>query len=484
MSYGLFGTLTRESDKTMLGIGSSTEDDIIADSAYLEAVEITNETANDAVNIAQAIAISDHMDSQRTVIEDIQNNGQTNVGVAVMTRESMDLAMVALGGSVSTTPMSDIIAHPASYLETTTEDIGSTLKKVYETIKNVFKRLIMNIKKLAAKVVVFMNNTGKKAEKLHKAFKARKTAVAKESKIDDKDKKYVEALSGIKSINTGLVLKNEESFTPGKLKPTLEILSANVTTLVEEELLAEKDNATLMEKFEEYKKKNSTIPDDSAMNSALRLVDGLKSYRYLTAQNVSRNKKWPSYLESSKLVGTSKFFNSKSIEHVDDLPDDAIPETLTFAPTYVKKGVVHGLWIYAEKLDDDEKENTTAILKSIKYKSGSIDVLENNDLSDVKVPVLSKDDILKGLSSLKTASKDLKSFSDARFKEIDKLNKMVDKLGTSKYIPNIFQRIAVSNTNRLSMFATGHFVSSIFAAANLYKQALAELTMYMRYYDE
>jgi len=471
--YGLFGTLTVESDKPLATAAEATvEDDVLADAAFMEAVEITNESDQLARDMQQGVAIAERLERQSALCAELGDNpDQITSGVAAMTRESMALAMVALG-SVSdeyTVSNESILDAPVQALEVTNEGLKDTAKKIYASIKMAFQKIANNIKKLAAKIVVVMDNTGKKAAKMLSDFQANKDAAATEELVNEE-----EALKMLKSTAASTAVK--EAFGKKSTEEIINILSSNISAIAKIEEAVNADRDALKKAAEEAEGANESEKILAALKAGK-----FETLRYTTAKALAEGTASDG-VKASDIAGVTELEEKDVVSQT--IADKDAEGNGVFIPTYIKGNNVYGVIYYVKKLEEADKSNVGSLLGAFAYSNAHVEVKSESDLeaASKELKVMERGDIESALGGLKNASKQLKAFSDARMKEVDDLMKALVKAAKDDSGFAIFNRLAASDFNKAQVFAASTQLSSIFAAASLYKRDLSNVAKHISYY--
>lgn len=468
MYTGILGMNKKES----VGAGSgdlTIESMIECEELYAEALELGHEAHMDAIRMGQGIAVAERLEDQAVLATEAMANPElVTSATAAYARESMALAMTALGApttgeAVCTTE--SIQASPVNALDVTTESIKSTAKKVWNAIKMVFQRIGLAMKKLVVKLVVVMNRTGKKAEKMLKNFKADKAATPKEGKLTGKD--------GDRAQKLGMAMKlvNDE------FKVTADEMKANMAAIVD---FADStsDDAEGLQALVDAKaaaKDNPAALVASIFTIAL-LKDKLKSPKAVALFTGSAVK-----LGSGTKAATGSVAK-KSID--DHLSGDVESESRSVLyPLYVKGVHVICALFYMEKLEDDDKENAIAALRAQKYQIVRIDASEDVDLKD-DIPVMSRGEIEAKLTEAKKASKQLDSASKKAMTSIDKLMKQIDKVAAKKSGPAFLNRFIKSEYSSMRVLVANTYLDSVLAMASDVRNDLRVTALHMADYSD
>jgi len=97
--------------------------------------------------------------------------------------------------------------------------------------------------------------------------------------------------------------------------------------------------------------------------------------------------------------------------------------------------------------------------------------------------VLGKTAIEAGLRALKPASKQLKSFADARMKDIDKVMKEIDVVAKKATGMTMFNRLSNSEFNKIRLFMASTYISAIFAEVKGTRARLATIQQHIAMYS-
>ena len=481
MKYGIFGQLSTESEKLELG-ELSLHEDIMADQAFDEAQVLATESASDYMAMEQASAVADRLEAQSDVTAELlEHPEEVNAGTVAMARESMTLALTALGAKDQDYVVSNesMVASPLHALQVTHEGIGKTTKSIYEGIKMLFKRISLTIKKLAAKLVVMLNRTGKKAEKMLKAFKADKTAHATKSKLEDSDAtKIIDRTGGVRALK-----KPDDKFGDSavevykklavNMKMVKDVNSAYATGVSElkDAVIKYNNDSANTEKIENLSQITSSALGDMSTN---------KVFDKLVSTNDLNINAFITEIES----------NAKSLTitgRIDDLSlTDEYDGDPVFYPTYTKGNKIHGVVFYKKKVESGEDNTVLDILNSFKWTNASVSgILDDKlEVEKEKMTVKSREEINTDLTSLKPASTQLKTFADARQRDIETVVKEINKLAKDSGIKTIFKRYESKQATRTRMFVAGNYVASIFAMASTMRAELAAAAMHVSYYED
>jgi len=490
MSFGLLGTLARESEHTDLGDELTQVEDIAGEAAFDDASEIAREAEMDAAKMIQGLAVADRLEEQADYGEALVASGSVDKSAVALARESMCLAITALGGNptksdyvVSRESMDD---SPVQAMAVTVEGIKSTTKNIYEGIKMLFKKIVNQIKKLVAKLIVAVNRTGKKAEKMLKSFKAEKNKTAKESKLEANiSDKLRKSLAGYLAIGVDFAQSDVE-YTLDKTVGAENKCVANMKAIAELNDGVSED-VTALDAAMNTKPEGDATGTDAESAAIGRAIDATdtKSVTGILMKVMLKGKK--STLTADEIYGALQSKNSGMVKGSDlssldpSLPSGVEGNNYVFTPLYAKHNTVHGLVHYVEKVEESDKADARAVMTAIKSATATVDGFSSDNLSKSegdKVMAVDKIDAL--LTSLKPASKKLKTFSDARLKEIDKLNKDIANVAKKKSGFSLLNRFANREYNHVRVFVASH----IFAKARTDKALLRVAAEHIRMYEE
>lgn len=463
--YGILGMNTKSEASSS---GELTiESMVLADEEFADAAELVHEHEVETAAMGQAIVMAERLEDQVILgTEAMANPELVTVATAAYARESMQLALAALGGARSDYEVTteSIQSSPVSSLEVTTEGIKDTAKKIYEAVKNIFKKIGLTIKKLAAKLVVALDGVGKKAEKMLKNIKADSGATASETKLSSKDSsKIMNSLAAVTALKMALSSKGE----PNK------VLADNMNAIAK----FTDDVGSDITKFEEALAGTNKDDKDSDRVTAALAATSFDSVKYQYIKSVSasggQSGKAPELPGATNIPDAS----ADKLDGVDAEGD------IRFYPTYAKGKYIHGVVLYAEKIEDDDKDNVASMANKVKYANARWDITAEDNFPDEDLKVMSKGELETLLKDLKPASKKLKSFSDARMANIDKVMKQIDKVATKKSGLSMFNRLASSEFNKIRMVAAGNYVASIFAMAAVNKADLRKAAIHWSMYN-
>ena len=484
MKYGIFGTLSTESESVD---DAKFEENVmveVSDEAdYTEVCDMVASSESEYLSMEQATAVASKLDVQHELTgEMLEHPEEVTAGAVAMARESMDLALAVLGGRPSTeyaVSNESMVSSPLHALQVTHEGIGKTSKRIYEGIKMLFKRIALTIKKMAAKLVVMLNRTGKKAEKMLKAFKADKTSNATKSKLEDSDAtKIIDRTGGVRALK-----KNNDSFgaTAVEVYKTLAVNMKMVKDV----------NSAYATGVSELKdaviKHNSTATENDKINSLTDVTTN-------KLNAISTNKVLLELVDTGKL-NITKFVGhinneAKNLDIANRLDDlsltDEYVDAPVFYPTYTKGNKIHGVVFYKKKVESGEDNTVVDILNSFKWTNASVSGILDGELENEKkvMTVKSREDISTDLTSLKPASTQLKTFADARQRDIETVVKEINKLAKDSGVKTIFKSYESKQATRTRMFVAGNYVASIFAMASTMRAELAEAAMHVSYYED
>jgi len=326
------------------------------------------------------------------------------------------------------------------------------------------------MKKMAAKLVVAMDSTGKKAEKMLKNLKAMSKAVAKETKLSEKaSKKLNKSVGGY----LGLLDGGDAFKTPALLTESLE---KNMKALAVMGKDIAEDSQKLSEAMQSDAAKNADN-DAARVKATFAAANGVASNKYLLARSIATE----ASLKMTTALFGGEIMTISDGDRKDALNLDSDVTSFSFYPTYVRGNNIHGVVIYMEKVDDTESVDD--FLKAYKYKNAQVPGLTDDEL-DKEIPVNTQAALKEALTVLKSASKKLKSFSDARMKDLDAISKAVDKEAKKASGFSFFNSLRDSEITHIRLFAAANFVASIFACAKLNRAILHSVAVHMDMYEE
>jgi len=491
MSFGLLGTLARESEHTDLGGELTQVEDIAGEAAFDDASEIAREAEMDAAKMIQGLAVADRLEEQADYGTALVESGSVDKSAVALARESMCLAITALGGDprqseyvVSRESMDD---SPVQAMAVTVEGVGSTAKKIYEGVKLLFKKIANQIKKLAAKLVVAMNRTGKKAEKMLKNFKNQKDKKPKSSKIEDsiRDKilKRAGGIIGYAASDTSddfyaaydkmaagidSVLDDIITITKKTSELTLDGVTDAVTTGNKDKNRAAKEKIA-----KELGIDASSIASKGGSDWAKAALD-LAASETVKISDGAMAKKMASELSSASGLSDTELANSVMV------PIYAKGPNLYFSVTYYKDSTLERV---AELEKDNDEAGAAIEATHFAVRNFSLDVVEPSGANDETMSVMSVGDIVDMLGAMKSSSKKLKSFSDKRLKDMDKVMKVVNDAAKKSSGLTIINRLKNNNANKLRTVVASTFISSIFAMASCEKGLLYMAAQHMDMYE-
>ena len=483
MRYGLFQNISTES-KSVVPKEVVSEPQV-SDDVYLDALESAQEIAleseADYLEMRKATAVADHLESRRDIISAAMEQPDTiTVDTAMLARESMHMAreLLLMGPTEYTVSNEALSDMPLDAMRVTHEGIGSTLSKIYDGVKNAFEKISLAIKKLTAKLIVLMDRTGKEAESLLKSFKADKMTHPSQLKLKEADaNKILDRLGGYWELSGGA---HEDSIF-GDMVDNIQNIRKMDSRIIEEYnklmdmVFKDKDSSKILSSIPTF------IKWYNGISRALKGLFGIAGREGAKPEDVTPEKIISSIVGSSKLV-----YDLKSRKDDFSISDDYVEDSLIFWPTFVKGNRIHGVAFYSKVVDDSEVGETLALLKSFKYVNISIPGLDDNSIESMSgnMKVMSRSDIMSGLSELKGSTHKLKSFSDARMRDINTAMQDISKLAKKKSGSSFLNSLTSTYTNRSRMFIAGNYVGSVFAMAAYYRSRLARLKIHLSYYEE
>jgi len=471
MKYGIFGKTEMAAAVVTVADTLSTEDMILADQAFDDAAAIATEAESDYESMSQALAVGQQVEVQAALAtETLEHPEVVNAATVALARESMALAVIAMGGTlspeyaVSTEAMQSA---PVQSLEVATEGLKDTAKKIYEGIKMIFKKIALSMKKLAAKLVVALNSVGSKAEAVLKSFSVDKDSIPDTAGFDVK---VAAKLIKSRAAMTAMIAAGQDTdgFGVGNIQAISAFTSEAAADLTALFAAAGKDGAAT----------------EKSLLVALT-AGGFKSFKYQLAAEVAKAGS-ASGLSKLDLGGKAKKLELSS-DQTDELnlPKDTVSGSASFYPTYVKGNSIHGVVFYATELSEDELKSSSDVLASVKYSNASVTAMSDKEIEDAAkaLKIMDRAAIVTMLEGLKSASKDLKKFSDSRMKDIDVATKEIDAAAKAGEGVALFNRIAGSEFNKIRMFIAGNHISSVFAMASLAKHQLGFVVANIKTYS-
>jgi len=457
MKYGIFGATSKSSEAAQ-DPETTIESMVMADAAYDEAAELAHEAEVDAIAMAQAEVVAYHLEEQADLAtEAAQHPEMINSLAVALARESMVLATAVLGGSVSeeyTVSTESMTSAPVQSMEVTTEGFTSTTKKIYEGIKMFFKRIALSIKKIVVKLVVAMNSSAKKAEKMLKNFRADKNKQTKETKLEGKASEPTAKLDLINKFFKGSGLDATK-------------LSANMEATTEFADKSTKD----MDKLKAgiagiLKAGDDTTARAEAFVMAFDEMTGAVPKAALNGRAVS--------LPNANPYGGDEFD--------DEVPSDAVDKRTSIYPVFYKGTTVTAVCFYGTEIDDDDKDSAQAKVNSYKYKVIKLDLAKEADLPN-HVDVWSTSVIETRLGKLKSAGKKIKAIGERRISSVNKLLKAIDKHVSGETGPTFINRYISSEFSRLRMLVANLYIWSALAEVSNVRSELSVVAKHISMYE-
>jgi len=332
-----------------------------------------------------------------------------------------------------------------------------------------FKKIANQIKKLAAKLVVAMNRTGKKAEKMLKNFKNQKDKKPKSSKIEDsiRDKilKRAGGIIGYAASDTSddfyaaydkmaagidSVLDDIITITKKTSELTLDGVTDAVTTGNKDKNRAAKEKIA-----KELGIDASSIASKGGSDWAKAALD-LAASETVKISDGAMAKKMASELSSASGLSDTELANSVMVSTLERV---------------------------AELEKDNDEAGAAIEATHFAVRNFSLDVVEPSGANDETMSVMSVGDIVDMLGAMKSSSKKLKSFSDKRLKDMDKVMKVVNDAAKKSSGLTIINRLKNNNANKLRTVVASTFISSIFAMASCEKGLLYMAAQHMDMYE-
>jgi len=467
---GIFNRTPAAAKEVLAVEEMSTVDMVVSDEAYDDAVAIGQEAEVDAAAISQAMSVSDRVVAQEAMVAEMLAKPELiTAGTVALARESMDLAMVALGaesaGSDFRVSIESMESAPVEAMEVTHEGVKDVAKKIYEGIKMVFKKIVLQIKKLAVKLVIAMDGSSAKAASMLKAFEANKDFVPTAKELPEEvATKLIARVGGINVLNSAWGDKGILT-AQGNLE-AVRTFTESVTG----------DLETL------HKVADAEADGSDAAKLLAALKSGsFKSFKYQVAQAVAKGDK--AGLAKIEVGGTAKALKLTNDQLAElNIPEGVVSGSVQFYPTFPKGNKLHGVVFYS--VDVGEDASAAAIVGAIKYSNGTVTALSESDIAKAakSATVLARDVIVAKLRGFETASKDLKAYSDARMKDVDKAMKDIDTIAKKSDGLAVFNRLAGSELNMSRMFIAGNHISSVLAGASTTRAVLGGIAAHINMY--
>ena len=403
----------------------SIESAISADEAYDELMELSTEVrsdihdANDAAFAATMISGTTQAAQAVTGKEDI-----TVADVAALAVESNKQMVEMFGGEMEAElSTEDVHASPAASLTMSNEGAKEFLEKVYKAAKLIVAKIVNKLKKLIVKVVVVMDGTNKKAAALLKTVKGSKAAKPSSKLFSESEAKTI-----IKRGYSPFIIvrpTSTELATGNDIKSYGKNVNTNLTKVL-----------TVVDK---YREAFNTADDRATLNKFTTTVTELKE-------------------------GAEKELGG----YVAGLEDDAFISLYSVGSTV--RVATFSLPNSDKDATDDEILDSIAKFK-IAGKTVKLDVFDDIDAD--KLAVVSKADLESTLGDIVTSSKDIKKFSDARMKEIGKLEKEMDQYAKDSSGSALKNKFAGNAINISRTLVTSLYLDAILAYVSVNRNLLA-----------
>jgi len=409
----------------------TTEAIIEGDLAYADAMDIAREAMMDATAMDAAQNAVNALNAKIANEEYLLANPEKiTTETVVLAQESYRSVAAILGANVE--DIEGVVSHesiensPITALQVSHEGVKDFIVKLYESIKLLFKKIANAIKKVVVKLVVAMNGVEKAAKKLQDKLKKNNTSTPKEKNLKEKDakvwNKYFQAIAKLSDKD------NVHDAAKELLNFYTTILDSNLNNAA---------NA-IIKIGESFEKTGEHVTDSKALNDELDSINKKISHDVI------------------------KYSWRASVLEVLDMDEDE--NIIIINPVNDK---VKGIIIKIEKNDDDNKKKI-----DLKFKVGNITIKSDGITSD-DVPATNPNELLTTLIS---AAKGLKGFSDRRIKEIDAMYKELDKLadqkGTNVVNKFLLKQKASFGTNIRALVA-GAYLDSVLGYSSATKKVLA-----------
>ena len=415
----------------------TTEAIIAGDLAYADAMDIAREAMMDATAMDAAQSAINALDAKLANEEYLLANPEKiTTETVVLAHESYRGVAAILGANIE--DIEGVVSHesiessPITALQVSHEGVKDFIVKLYESIKLLFKKIANAIKKVVVKLIVALNGVEKAADKLLKSLKGA-SDTPKKSNLEDKEVKvWNKQFALFIALNSSI--KSDE-FVAG----VVEIYNKLDNTLV----------------------KNIDILEDTAED----ILNNLNKEKTDTEDTMYRTKSKTKLAELknklNEIAGKIKNFND--LKKALNVEDAIFVLPLTCTGTSIKTIVV-------EK-NDDEKVTQNNI-----YSVKSLKVTVENELETISV--ISKENLIKNIGSLKSFAKGLKGFSDRRIKEIDAMYKELDKLAdqkSSNVVSKFLLKQKASFGTSIRALVAGAYLDSVLGYSSASKKLLAYL---------
>ena len=169
MNYGVFNLIDDEhNDNT---IEPNLLEEIASEEAYTDALSIESEIKSDIIAMSQAQVASERIEEQISHEAYLLDNPESiNSDCVTLSQEALTTTAMLLGADTSTllnsVSQESINNDPVRAMELAHEGPVDFLVKVVNAIKGIFRKVMNSAKKLYVKLVVAMDGTAKKAQKL------------------------------------------------------------------------------------------------------------------------------------------------------------------------------------------------------------------------------------------------------------------------------------------------------------------------------
>ena len=428
-NYGIFGQLATEAKKEVEpAVEANVLEEIGAEEAYADALSIEASIEADLGAMAQATVAADRIEAQVAHEELLLATPEKiNVGCVALSQEALSTTAMLLGAPAdalaAAVSLEAAESNPVSAMQVSQEGAKDFLKKVIESIKAIFRKVMNSAKKLYVKLVVAMDGTSKSAIKLKKyILKDLKDAKAKEANFSDKVAKklrtivYTNSITGLSAVDT-------------------EIATAAISKIMDAQIAADKDMDAISEDL-----------DAAALTAA---EDGV---RKTFNENVNKLIKGLVILDTS--VAEDNFSYTA--------PSDSVKLFVTSHS---------GTKVRVLELNTADDKST------VKVKTLTMDASNVGD-SKYPVPVSAKDTtIITSLDSVIEKSKKFGKTKDIAMKAIEQANKVLDKLAKTKggdtkigYMKNKF---AAGNATLLRDLTVTALLNSVLDEVKLTKAKLS-----------
>jgi hypothetical protein len=383
--------------------------------ADVNAIEESNDIVNDTEDVTDSI--DEKLEQPETVTADDVMVAQESMRV-ICHRYGIKPEMV-LGHRVSHESASN---NPIRSLEFNKEAAIEFTKKVIEGIRNIFKRLVVTIKKLFAKAVVIMSQTEKIANDLSKKIADYGEAIT-EAKFDDS-----EVASIVSKLGAVIVVGG------GKLDKDPVKLLSNYIDLLEFSNNLSTYNFLFMDAFD-AQIAVIKAPAETSKEVAQKAIDDL--YKRFDKNN---------YLQILKKV-------------IESANKFKVPKNSTFSPYSIS-----GVKVRAFIIDEDARLTTTTL------------TVDKANLKTITVDVPYKESIIKLLGMIAHAGKYTKSYEKEVTEKIDGLDKHLEtmsKLAIERDLTPDAKRSVIKYTSTLRIVVANLGVDSILAHVSGTKAILA-----------